>query len=103
MEMQAWIEGLTAIYEKYGKCDIIVYCDSQVIGKGFKGENKRKSNLDLWELLLSAARKHHHVEWEWVKGHNGNLFNVEADKLAGAVRKQGKKENEECLKRKSEP
>lgn len=87
MEMQAWIEGLNTLYERYGSCIVIVYCDSQIVGRGFTGEYRRKSNVDLWIELQKAADLHEHVEWEWVKGHADSLYNDMADKLAGEARK----------------
>lgn len=88
MEMQAWIEGLNYLYEKYGKCDILVYCDSKVVGKGYTGEYRRKTNQDLWSKLLSAAEQHYYVEWIWVRGHDGNIYNEMVDSLAVQARKK---------------
>lgn len=87
MEMQAWIEGLNALYDALGACDVLVYCDSQIVGRGFTGEYKRKQNLDLWEELDVAAEKHEDIEWIWVKGHSDSLYNDLADKLASKARK----------------
>lgn len=90
MEMQAWIEGLNSLYDKYGPCDILVYCDSQLVGRGFTGEYLCKSNLDLWKEISESAKKHRYVEWVWIKGHNGNKYNNKADKLAGIARRTKK-------------
>jgi len=38
-------------------------------------------NLSLWKQL-DSARSRHTVRWHWVKGHNGNAFNLRCDKLA---------------------
>lgn len=87
MEMQAWVEGLNTLYERYGSCVILVYCDSQIVGRGYTGEYRRKTNFDIWIDLQAAADLHEYVEWVWVKGHNGNFYNSKADDLAGKARR----------------
>ena len=42
---------------------------------------KEVKNKDLWIKLLEAG-KMHQIEWNWVKGHEGNEGNEIADKLA---------------------
>ena len=44
-------------------------------------------NMDLWQRLL-AAEKPHEVEWKWVRGHDGDVMNERADRLATAAREQ---------------
>lgn len=87
MEMQAWIEGLNSLAESLGPCHVLVYCDSELVGRGFSGVYARKKNRDLWEPLLEAANRHEYVEWVWVKGHRNSLYNDMADKLAGEARR----------------
>lgn len=87
MEMQAWIEGLTFLWEALGSCQLLVYCDSEIVGRGFTGVYERKKNKDLWKELLEAAERHDYVEWVWVKGHQDSLYNNMADRLAGEARK----------------
>lgn len=89
MEMQAWIEGLNSLADSLGECEVLVYCDSQLVGRGFTGEYSRKANLDLWEEFDKAVARHEHVWWEWVKGHGDSLYNDMADKLASKARKNG--------------
>lgn len=88
MEMQAWIEGLGALLQALGPCQVLVYCDSEVVGRGFEGIYARKKNSDLWEQLLEAAAQHEYVEWVWVKGHKDSFYNNMADKLAGEARRK---------------
>jgi ribonuclease HI len=38
-------------------------------------------NQDLWKRLNLLQVKHH-LTWEWVKGHSGNLYNDMCDELA---------------------
>ena len=41
--------------------------------------------MDLWRRLLDAA-KPHDIEWKWVRGHNGDIMNERADRLATSAR-----------------
>jgi len=45
--------------------------------KGFKG----KKNIDLWQRFLQIYPKHR-VQFNWVKGHAGNIHNERCDVLA---------------------
>lgn len=88
MEMQAWIEGLGALSEAFGPCHVLVYCDSEIVGRGYTGVYARKKkNADLWDELLAAADLHEYVEWVWVKGHSDSVYNNMADELAGKARR----------------
>lgn len=40
------------------------------------------ANRDLWEPLVEAVVTRGDVSFEWVKGHSGNRWNDEADRLA---------------------
>jgi ribonuclease HI len=44
-------------------------------------ERKPVKNVDLWQRLGTAAKRHH-VEWVWVRGHAGDPGNERADALA---------------------
>ena len=47
-------------------------------------ENKNKKdvkNVDLWKKLMNLV-KFSYVEWNWVKGHSGNKYNDEVDRIA---------------------
>lgn len=79
MELLSVIFGLEAIITP---SEITVISDSQwVIGCASKGW-KRKKNLDLWERYEKVKRNHLSITFEWVKGHNGDEFNEECDKMA---------------------
>ncbi|MHB1420885.1 MAG: ribonuclease HI [Bacillota bacterium] len=92
MELTACIKGLEALKQK---CHVIVYSDSRylvdAINQGwarkwkYNGWMRNKSepalNPDLWERLLKLCDKHT-VEFNWVKGHAGNLENNRCDQLA---------------------
>ena len=36
-------------------------------------------------MALDEAQSHHEVEWQWVRGHAGNVGNERADGLANAA------------------
>lgn len=92
MELTAAIEGLNAITRP---CEIRVVTDSEYVKKGmtlwlenwrkrnWKGSNgKLVKNIDLWQQLDAAVKRHTKVSWEWVKGHAGHPENEMADQLA---------------------
>ena len=93
MEMTAVIEALAALKRP---CQITLYLDSQYVLKGitewiegWKARGWRTAakapvkNVDLWQrldaLLVSSG---HHIDWRWVRGHNGDPGNERADALA---------------------
>jgi ribonuclease HI len=78
MELMAVIVGLHAVRER---SVITLYSDSQYVIKTLTQGWKRMKNVDLWTRLDQAARPHD-VDWQWVRGHNGNAGNVRADALA---------------------
>ena len=45
------------------------------------GKFRRKSNLDCWTRLDTAAQQHE-VTYEWIKGHNGDPEQETADTIA---------------------
>ncbi|MBW4462144.1 MAG: ribonuclease HI [Nodosilinea sp. WJT8-NPBG4] len=98
MEMVAAIAGLQALKHK---CAVTIYSDSkyvvEAIMKGWavrwrsKGwmrtKTERAVNADLWQQLLSLCEQHQ-VEFQWVKGHSGNVENERCDRLAVAAARQ---------------
>lgn len=91
MELIACIEGLNHLKRP---CDVLVITDSQYVKQGItewmpawvrknwktRG-GKPVKNRDLWEELVDAEF-HHNVQWQWVKGHDGNPYNEAADHYA---------------------
>ena len=77
MELTAVIEALKFSNSKQVK----IYSDSQLTIKCAQGIWKRKVNLDLWEEFDHVAKKRT-IVWEWVRGHNGDVYNERVDKLA---------------------
>lgn len=91
MEMLAWVEGLMAIAEAFGPCEVLVYSDSEYVGKGAMDRGRsRVKNRDLWELIDESIDYHDYVEFIHVRGHDGHPFNERVDKLAGEVRRAGR-------------
>ncbi|MBT8081788.1 MAG: ribonuclease HI [Gammaproteobacteria bacterium] len=91
MELTAAIEALNAL-KRPSKVEL--YTDSKYVMDGitswmanwkkrdWKTSNKKPvKNKDLW-MALDEARARHDVEWNWVKGHDGDPGNEEADALA---------------------
>jgi len=93
MELMAAINGLRQI-ARNEPSKITVYSDSQyvVLGmterlpkwqtKGWRtASGQPVKNQELWEALLAVCEGLE-VQWEWVRGHNGDPHNEEADALA---------------------
>ncbi|WP_253299783.1 ribonuclease HI [Wolbachia endosymbiont of Chironomus riparius] len=91
MELMAVINGLKALKTS---CNINLYTDSTYIKNGitewinkwringWKTSNKKPvKNTELWKELYSVSLQHQ-INWHWVKAHNGDKYNEEADFLA---------------------
>lgn len=106
MELQAAIVALTYLDNQVVKrqTPITIYSDSQYVIKGItswcKGWQKRDwqtskgedvLNQEYWqqilELLSKLKGKQICPEWQWVKGHSGNIGNDRADKIATSYAK----------------
>jgi ribonuclease HI len=88
MEICAAIDPLETIYEHCGPSDIVLYSDSEYMVLGIKDRTrKRNHNRDLWDWLDNITDAHLSVEYNHVRGHQGNHYNEIADDLAGEFRK----------------
>ena len=91
MELMAAIKALNAL-----KVDqaVVLHTDSKYVmdgintwlpnwkQRGWKTSKKKSvKNQDLWQELDAAVQRHD-IRWVWVKGHDGNPGNEEADELA---------------------
>lgn len=88
MEMTAVLKAIEHGLEMKAK-PITIYSDSQYVVKGFnewmwnwakKGwdRDRELKNVDLWKRLFKYRRK---ATLIWIKGHNGNEYNEQADDL----------------------
>jgi ribonuclease HI len=94
MELLAIVEGLIyCLNNGFKDEEIIVYSDSQYCIHGItdwiktwrKNNYSKKGgliNAELWYVLDSLASSFNYLGFEWVKGHNGNIYNEMADRLA---------------------
>jgi len=99
MELMAAIEALKAVKKSV---PIKLYTDSSYLQQGItvwleswlrsNWKNGKVKNQDLWEQL-AELKQQHQIEWLWVRGHNGNVYNERADVLAnmGVAEYGGKK------------
>tara|TARA_Y100000590_G_scaffold417154_1_gene516604 strand:- start:5305 stop:5763 length:459 start_codon:yes stop_codon:yes gene_type:complete len=91
MEITAAIEALKFIDKN---SEVKIYTDSKYLKDGITewlcqwklngwktSSNKKVKNIDLW-LELDNLIIIHNIEWNWIKGHSGDLGNDEADRLA---------------------
>jgi len=78
MEITAVIEALKILSVGV---NVRIYSDSTYVINTMTKNWRRKKNQDLWILLDNEAALRN-IEWEWVKGHSGDEFNEEADRLA---------------------
>jgi ribonuclease HI len=91
MELTAAIEALKALK---GSREVVLHTDSKYLKEGIESwlpawkergwktaAKKPVKNQDLWQEL-DGLRENHRVRWKWVKAHNGNAGNEEADALA---------------------
>ena len=91
MELTAAIEALNALKRP---SMVALHTDSKYVmhgitewmhnwkKRGWKTANRKPvKNQDLW-MALDEAIARHDITWKWVKGHDGDPGNEEADRLA---------------------
>ena len=84
MELMAAIKGLEATPTG---ASVSLFSDSKYLVNTMTRNWKRRVNQDLWNRLDSLVASHQ-VSWEWVRGHTGDRWNEEADRLAVSAMKQ---------------
>lgn len=95
MELQAVIEGLTALKRP---TSIDLYSDSKYVLNGLKewmaswkkrgwktADKKPVKNEDLWKQLDTLMAQHD-IRFHWIRGHNDHPENERCDQLAVAAR-----------------
>jgi ribonuclease HI len=91
MEMEAVVQGLDHLYTAYGACDVLVCSDSEYVVLGcLNPRRSREKNSDMWQKITSAIGRHAFVDFQHVRGHQGNHYNEIADDLAGKARQHAK-------------
>ena len=78
MEILAVIEGLKVLPEG---SEVTVFSDSQYVVNTITRGWKRNANGDLWAGLDAELVKRK-VKWRWVRAHQGDPLNEEADRVA---------------------
>ena len=90
MELIAAIEALSALKRP---CHVIVHTDSEYLRqgitswmpawkkRGWKRKTGQLKNADLWKTLDNLSAQHK-IQWRWVPGHAGHVYNEMCDVLA---------------------
>ena len=90
MELTAAVAALEALKRP---CAVTLHTDSEYLEKGIttwlpswkqRGWKRKRGavkNLDLWQRLDALVQRHH-VQWRWVPGHAGDVYNERCDQLA---------------------
>jgi ribonuclease HI len=99
MEMMAVIQALRQLKRP---CKVKVVTDSKYLVNGMTqwlpgwikhnwitSQKKPVLNQHLWKELVTLSQQHH-IEWHWIKGHNGNPLNERCDQLARAAIRQSR-------------
>lgn len=100
MELFACIQALESVQGTSKK--VLLYTDSSYVVNGYskgwakswqrngwrKSDGQQAKNKDLWQILLDLTASVQ-IQFIWVKGHAGNLYNERCDQLAVAAAKSG--------------
>lgn len=65
-------------------CRVGIFSDSKYVVETMKGLNRMKSNREYWNRLVTSCLTHK-IVWNWVRGHNGDVFQETADRLSRAA------------------
>jgi ribonuclease HI len=84
-EVAAAALGLEALVEP---CSVKLFTDSRYVVETMSGRFRRKTNHDWWARLDKAAKRHN-VNWQWVRGHDGDLVQEAVDKAARRIAASG--------------
>ena len=82
MEIQAIIKALS---ELLPGTSVEVLSDSEYVVNTMTKGWKKKLNTDLWYELNNVISRLGDIKWTWVKAHDGNHYNEQADCLAKAA------------------
>jgi ribonuclease HI len=93
MELRAALEAITTLprpLEVFSDSTYLVNCFRDGWWRGWlqrdwvNSQKKPVANRDLWEPIIAEFQKGH-ISFRWVRGHAGDRWNDEADKLAVAA------------------
>lgn len=109
MELQAAIEAIK-LAKRHGATHLKVITDSEYVKKGatiWMARWQRKGwggikNVPQWKEIYELTRSFS-VEWEWTRGHNGNVGNEIADDLADKGAKKNYPRNRKNRPKKKAP
>lgn len=85
-ELKAIIAAFNRLPDDADEVDI--YSDSQYALNTLSGQWQQKSNEDLFKVWRKVRAEHKnikHITYNWVKGHNGNVYNEICDQLCNDV------------------
>lgn len=85
MEMLACIVALESIKNP---SEVEIITDSMYVVGTYTKNWKRKKNIALWNRFDEAISKHTKVTFKWVRGHDGDKYNSECDKLASEASRE---------------
>lgn len=74
------------------KSQVIVYSDSLVAISALKSNYPASANLDIIEKIRKEMKKIKSIQFFWIKGHAGNVWNERANFLAQKAAKKLKME-----------
>lgn len=77
MEVMAVIKALEKIEKG---THIQLFSDSQYVIKTMSGMFRKRKNTDLWRRLDRLVEDFS-IDWNWVRGHDGNIYNERCDTL----------------------
>lgn len=93
MALASAATALEQLAKKGARLRVLIVSDSQYlvkgmrewvpgwVGRGWRRKEGPIENLELWQALLAASRRHD-VQWTWVRGHKGHAKNEYANDLA---------------------
>ena len=65
-------------------CRVRIFSDSKYVVETMTGKNRMRTNREFWNRLIAACLTHH-IEWNWTRGHAGDIFQETADRLSRAA------------------
>ena len=105
MELFAAINGIKKFIKLDHNKQVYLYSDSVYLIQGitkwmtyWKQSSWKKGsikNTDLWKQLDSLNLLSN-VQWRWVKGHQGNVYNEIVDKIARSTARQMQSKGQDC-------